>query len=115
MDEEFINKLSDVLSDNNIDINKILENVQNSSSPDNSDNNENQTHTLDTDTLLKIQKLAKLLNKTSNSNDEVLLKALKPYVRDTRKEKIDTYIKLLHIFKIFEQFQEMGGNLNDFL
>lgn len=47
--------------------------------------------------------------------DENLLKALKPYMRDSRKEKIDKYIKLLHIFKLMEKFQEMGGNINDFL
>jgi hypothetical protein len=36
-------------------------------------------------------------------------------MRGTRKEKIDQYIKLLQILKMFEKFKEMGGNISDFL
>ena len=55
------------------------------------------------------------MNNNKNSKDEQLLQSLKPYMRQSRKDKIDQYIKLLHIMKLFENFQEMGGNLNDFL
>lgn len=65
--------------------------------------------------LIKIQKLLSLVNSNKNSKDEQLLKSLKPYMRQSRKDKIDQYVKLLHIMKLFENFQEMGGNINDFL
>ena len=96
MDSDLLKQLSDMLSEKDIDLNQILENFQSTSSDE-------------------MQKLLSLLNKNKDSKDEVLLKALKPYMRGSRKEKIDQYIKLLHILNLFEKFQEMGGNLSDFL
>lgn len=135
MDEELISKLSSMLSEKDINLNDILSNFQNTSSENtsntnnksNSDKNHNQTNSnksynqnsfnkLDPETLIKLQKIMSLLNtKGSNSKDETLLLALKPYMRKSKKEKIDQYIKLLHIIDMFEKFQEMGGNINDFL
>ncbi len=115
MDEDLAKKLSDILNEKNINLNEILENFQANSSNENTKNSEADTCQFDADTLLKIQKLLKLLKSESNSNDEQLLRSLKPYLRDSKKTKIDQYIKLLHILKLFENFQEMGGNINDFL
>ena len=116
MDEELLDKLSSILSEKNININDILENFQNTSSSENASEETNDFSKIDPATLLKLQKMMSLLNsKKTNSNDETLLLALKPYMRDSKKEKIDQYIKLLHIINMFEKFQEMGGNINDFL
>lgn len=116
MDEELLDKLSNILSEKNININDILENFQNTSSNENASEETNDFSKIDPTTLLKLQKIMSLLNsKKTNSKDETLLLALKPYMRNSKKEKIDQYIKLLHIINMFEKFQEMGGNINDFL
>lgn len=115
MNEDLVKQLSDILNDKNIDLNQILENFKSSSSSENTENKTNTSDQIDTKTLLKFQQLFSLLNKNSDNRDEQLLKSLKPYMRDSKKEKIDHYIKLLHIYKLFEKFQEMGGNINDFL
>ena len=124
MNEDLASKLSSLLEENNIDLNQILENFdqsQNSENPSKnqetptSNNPPNNTNTIDPSTILKIQKILTLMNSNKNSSDEQLLKSLKPYMRDSRKEKIDKYIKILHVMKLLENFQEMGGNLNDFL
>ena len=115
MDPDLLKQLSDMLSEKDIDLNQILENFQSTSSNENTTNSQNDSNQFDPEILLKMQKLLSLLNKNKDSKDEVLLKALKPYMRDSRKEKIDQYIKLLHILNLFEKFQEMGGNLSDFL
>lgn len=115
MDPDLLKQLSDILSEKDIDLNQILENFQSSSSDENTTNSKTDFSQIDPEMLLKLQKLLSLLNKNKDSNDEVLLKALKPYMRDSRKEKIDQYIKLLHILNLFEKFQEMGGNISDFL
>lgn len=115
MDPDLLKQLSDMLSEKDIDLNQILENFQSTSSDENTANPQNDSNQFDPEMLLKMQKLLSLLNKNKDSKDEVLLKALKPYMRDSRKEKIDQYIKLLHILNLFEKFQEMGGNLSDFL
>lgn len=115
MNEDLAKQLSGILNDKNIDLNEILENFKNNSSNENTEKKDTDSSQIDTSTLLKIQQLLNLLNKNSNNRDEQLLKSLKPYMRDSKKEKIDHYIKLLHIYKLFENFQEMGGNINDFL
>lgn len=115
MDPDLLKQLSSMLSEKDIDLNQILENFQSTSSDENTTNSHSESNQIDPEMLLKFQKLMSLLNKNKDSKDEVLLKALKPYMRDSRKDKIDQYIKLLHILNLFEKFQEMGGNLSDFL
>lgn len=115
MNEDLAKQLSDMLAEKNIDLNNILENFKNKTSEENTDQNQTNFNQIDTDTILKFQKIFELLNKKNNNKDEQLLRALKPYMRDSRKDKIDQYIKLLHMIKVFEQFKEMGGNINDFL
>ena len=115
MDEELLNKLSDILSEKNIDLNQIINSAQDSNIHENSSNSNKESSNIDTDTILKFQKLAGLLSHNESSKDETLLKALKPYMRNSRKEKIDQYIKMLHIINMLEKFQEMGGNINDIL
>lgn len=116
MDEELLDKLSSILSEKNININDILEDFQNNSSNETTSEKTNDFNNIDPAMLLKLQRIMNLLNtKNSNSKDETLLLALKPYMRNSKKEKIDQYIKLLHIINMLEKFQEMGGNINDFL
>ena len=94
---------------------QILENFQTNTTDENTQNTTEEQTKIDPEMILKFQKILTLLNQNKNSKDETLLRALKPYMRDSRKEKIDQYIKLLHILNLFEKFQEMGGNLSDFL
>ncbi len=122
MNEDLASQLSSILEKNNLDLNEILENfTQNQSnttqekSSSEKTNPPDETSSIDPEMILKLQKLLTLVNSNKNSSDEQLLKSLKPYMRESRKEKIDTYIKLLHIMNLFENFQKMGGNINDFL
>lgn len=115
MDPELLNQISNLLSEKDIDLNQILENFQTNTTDENTQNTNEEQTKIDPEMILKFQKILTLLNQNKNSKDETLLRALKPYMRDSRKEKIDQYIKLLHILNLFEKFQEMGGNLSDFL
>lgn len=115
MNEDLAKQLSDMLSEKNIDLNQVLDNFKANSSEENTQEKTSSSDQFDTATLLKFQKLLGLMNSKNNNQEEQLLQALKPYMRDSKKGKIDQYIKLLHIMQMFEKFQEMGGNLNDFL
>lgn len=119
MNEDLAAQLSSILEKNNIDLNQVLENFNQSKQTNESSSKDttspNESSSIDPEMILKIQKLLSLMNNNKNSKDEQLLQSLKPYMRPSRKDKIDQYIKLLHIMKLFENFQEMGGNLNDFL
>ena len=114
MNEDLAKQFSDILKDKNIDISQLLEQFSANSSDKNTENKNNNSDQIDAKTLLQFQKLFHLLNQKTDNKDEQLLRSLKPYLRDSKKEKIDTYIKILHIMKLFEKFQQMGENLNDF-
>ena len=52
-----------------------------------------------------IMKLSSVIGKMKNTKDDPranLLNSLKPYLRDTKKEKLDNYINLLNVSKIAE-------------
>ena len=62
---------------------------------------------IDINTILKIKSI---IDKMNNSNDprKNLLKSLKPYMRESRKSKIDQYINLFSMTKVMEAFKELG-------
>ena len=57
-----------------------------------------------------ILKMKSVMDKMNNSNDprSNLLYSLKPYLRDSKKEKLDQYANLLNVAKIAELFKNDG-------
>lgn len=78
--------LSEMLSNQNANV----------SSP----NNSNLNNIPDPETLMKLTKAMKLMNQDNPSKE--LLLSLKPFLNDTRKEKVDQCIKMLGVTKIIE-------------
>ena len=66
---------------------------------------------IDMNTLIKMQSVMKNLN---NKNDPSynLLNSLKPYLRESRQEKIDQYANLLNFSKIAEAFNNSNTKPN---
>ena len=60
----------------------------------------------DMETIMKIMKVINSSNQDSPSKN--LLRSLKPFLNESRKEKIDQYIKILGMTKVFEIFNELG-------
>lgn len=77
-------------------------NNKNNSSPNINDT----TNMPDPETLMKITKAMKLMNQDTPSKE--LLLSLKPFLNDTRKEKIDQCIKMLGVTKIIEILKWKG-------
>lgn len=63
----------------------------------------------DIDTMMKVQQMMSALNSKSDDDLSNLLFALKPYLRNEKKEKIDEYIKLIRMGKMAELFGKMQG------
>lgn len=57
---------------------------------------------IDFETIMKAQSLMKKLNDRKGDNRSKLLKSLKPYMRDSRKEEIDKYSKMLRMADLLE-------------
>ncbi len=101
--------IKDVL--NNIDNSKKMPNGSNTGTHSNSTSN---NLNIDMDTVLKIKNVLDSINHTDDPRAN-LLHSLKPYLRDTRKDKVDQYVNLLNISKIAEvmnnEKKENNGNV----
>lgn len=70
---------------------------------------ENSVPNFDMDTMLKMKTIIDNMNKTQNDPRANLLKSLKPYLKPSRKDKVDQYIKLFSMGKAFEILNPLGG------
>ena len=62
----------------------------------------------DMETIMKLMQILKYSRQDNPSKD--LLKSLKPFLKDSRKEKVDQYIRMIGLTKAFELFNELGDN-----
>lgn len=94
-------------SNNNNNNNNSNSNRNNNSSSGNINNINNGS--LDINTMMNIQKMMSMLNSKSDDDLTNLLFALKPYLRNEKKEKIDEYVKLFRMGKMAELWNKMNG------
>ena len=64
---------------------------------------------IDLNTMLKMKSIVDSMNKQQNDPRANLLRSLKPYLKPSRKEKVDQYIKLFSMGKVFEALNPLGG------
>ena len=86
----------------------VNENNSNSANASNSDNT-NPFANIDMNTILKIKQVMDKMNDSKNDPRSNLLLSLKPYLKPTRKEKVDQYIKLMSMGSLMENFKSTGG------
>ena len=102
---EMINNLSNILNSN------TQTSSQNSSNQNinNSTPNNNNNFNLDMNTIMKMKSIMENMN---NKNDPRanLLYSLKPYLRDSKKEKIDQYVNMLNITKLADIINKPNNN-----
>ena len=94
--------LSSILSQVSPEMLNNLGNMLNSNIQINSQSNENTNNfNIDMNTIMKMKSIMDNMN---NKNDPRanLLYSLKPYLRDSKKNKLDQYVNLLNISKIAE-------------
>ena len=96
---EMINNLGNMLNSNN----------QNNSS--NQSSSQNGNFNLDMNTIMKMKSIMENIN---NKNDPRanLLYSLKPYLRDSKKDKLDQYVNLLNVSKIADFMNNNNNNDN---
>ena len=75
----------------------------------NLENNSNDMPNFDMDTMLKMKSIIDNMNRSQNDPRANLLKSLKPYLKPSRKDKVDQYIKLFSMGKAFEILNPLGG------
>ena len=110
---DMVNNLFSMLNNSNIS--------NNNSSNNSSDNFSNQDYSssinndnpfgnsaIDFETIMKMKTIIDKMN-TKDDPRSNLLQSLKPYLKDSRKSKIDQYIQLMNMSKVMDVFPFMGG------
>lgn len=117
---DIFQKLNSIMSDKETadNLKNIIDNFNTSStntshSTDNTTENTSDIPNFDINTILKIKNIMDNLNSTKNDSRTNLLLSLKPYLKESKKEKIDQYIKFLKIANVFEAMNQSGGEKNN--
>lgn len=101
---------SDDSSSNNSSPNDSSCEDSNSSNHYEDSNTASNNFNIDIATLLKMKTIMDKMNNTQNDPRSNLLLSLKPYLKPSRKDKLDQYIKLLNMSNIIELFKSDEGN-----
>lgn len=111
---ESLKSLSNMLNNNTNNSNNNGNNSNNSNSNSNSNSNANSSNTsnnnfdfsnIDINTMMKMKSI---LDKMNNSSDprSNLLNSLKPYLRDSKKNKLDQYSQFINMSNVIELFNQ---------
>lgn len=108
----FLASFGNMINEGNIpdDMKNIISSFAsgNSGSNDASESETNSTSNIDFETILKMKSIMEKLNNNNDPRANLLL-SLKPYLKESRKEKVDQYIKLFGMSKVLEVFNNSGG------
>ncbi len=101
--------LNNILSQVSPEMLNNLGSMLNSNNQSNQNSSQNGNFNLDMNTIMKMKSVMENMN---NKNDPRanLLYSLKPYLRDSKKDKLDQYVNLLNVSKIADI---MNKNNND--
>lgn len=103
------NACSESKNDSSFDASKISpEMIQNFAQMFNKSSGNNSGSSIDMDTILKLKGLMEQMNRR-DTPDSNLLTSLKPYLKESRKNKVDQYIGLLNMSKAMNLFGNLGG------
>lgn len=124
MNQEIFNNLSDMLNKSknstNAQNSRNFEFFNNKNNPFFSGNFENKNEqnsgfdfsSIDMETILKIKKIMSKMSSNQSSPRSNLLMSLKPYLKDSKKEKIDQYIQFMNMASVFEELnRKTGGDI----
>ena len=90
----------------NLNLNNDYSNSSNDTEKENNNNNNNNNNSssFDPELFIKIQKIMSAMN--GNNPKKNLLLSLKPFLRQTRQDKINEYINILNIISALDLFKK---------
>ncbi len=110
---EIFSKFSNMVNEGNIpdEMKNILSSLSNNYE-NQKEKNQNQTDGdglgIDMETILKMKQIMEKMKGQNDPRSNLLL-SLKPYLKESRKDKVDQYIKLFSMSKVMELFNNSGG------
>ena len=89
-------------------INNIMNMIKNNNKENSSETNSNSTNNIDMETIMKLKSVLDKVNTRDDPRSNLLL-SLKPYLKESRKSKVEQYIQLFNMTKVFDIFNNMSG------
>ena len=83
----------------------------NNSESTSTEQNSSSTSNIDIETILKFKSMFDKMNSKDDPRSKLLM-ALKPYLKESRKEKLDKYVQLFNISKVIDVFGFTTGGDN---
>ena len=130
---DLFDKFNNVAGQNNISpdmVNNLFNMLKNSNNSQNNNSNTNfdtsnnnqysnnfsnnsadssNSNGIDFETIMKMKSIIDKMNVKDDPRSN-LLQSLKPYLKDSRRAKVDQYIQLMNMSKVMEIFPFMGGD-----
>ena len=108
---ELFSKFENMVKEGNIpdEMRSILSSLSSNDSEKSSDS-DNSNANIDFETIMKMKSMMEKLNNKDDPRANLLL-SLKPYLKNSRKEKVDQYIKLFNMSKVLEVFGNSGNEV----
>lgn len=91
-------------------VNNIMEMFNNTSNTTSSQYSENSTPDFDLETILKMKSIIDRMNSKNDDPRSKLLNSLRPFLKDSRKSKLDQYMQLMNMSKIIDVLPFIGGD-----
>lgn len=88
---------------------KLSSMLNGSTNNSSSSSTSSQSSGIDMETLLKISNIISKMNNSQNDARANLLLSLKPYLKESRRGKVEQYVKLLNMSKVLEIINPNGG------
>ena len=89
-------------------INNIMNMIKNNNKENSSETNSNSTNNIDMETIIKLKSVLDKVNTRDDPRSNLLL-SLKPYLKESRKSKVEQYIQLFNMTKVLDIFNNMSG------
>ena len=105
---EMINNLFNMFSNSNTSSDNDYESQTYTNNSD-TQNSSFNTSGIDFETIIKMKSIIDKMN-TKDDPRSNLLQSLKPYLKESRKSKVDQYIQLMNMSRVIDVFPFMGGD-----
>lgn len=106
---EMVNNLMGMLKSDSSSNEQTNNSYSGNNSSDTNTTNNSGFGNIDFETIMKMKSIIDKMNIKDDPRSN-LLESLKPYLKESRREKVDQYIQLMNISRVMEVFPFMGGD-----
>ena len=89
-------------------ISKMVEMLNTKTNNNKENTSSNSTSSIDAQTILKFKDMFEKLNSKDDPRSNLLL-ALKPYLKESRKQKVEQYIQFFNVSKLLDELGPIAG------